>query len=220
MQRSRLWMAGCVVALLLGFPRTGSAGLWDFIVEMSGPRMYGISGDCRLLLDGTWDSCKVTVPATLQEFAVKERPNTRWWIAFGAGYYFSVAKTINGHDFDYFDVNMLTVEPMLEIQSRTSQVDYSNVRLQVYHGVLGLSYNLIFVKGDPPTFSNAAFKFRPVGVVVPIGRTWGFDASYNLRLYPSGFTAEDFGVGPSSPDDGGWEVVNGFEFGIRWKLGP
>jgi len=52
------------------------------------------------------------------------------------------------------------------------------------------------------------------------GRSLGFrhpllEVSYTLRVYPRGFTAEDFGKAPSSPDND-WEAVHGFTFGVRF----
>jgi hypothetical protein len=218
MYQRRQWTAIFVLALVLGVPRMSTAGLWDVIIEMSGPRMFGVSGDCRLTLQGVWESCKASI-ATARDFLLRERsPDAKRWLTFGAGYYFSAAKTINDHDFDYFDVNMVTFDPMFEMESRSSKVEYSKLRLQIYHGIVGATFNVLFVRGDPPTFVNGGLKFRPAGVVVPVGDNWGVDLAYDLRLYPSGFTAEDFGF-PARDDDGGFEAVHAFVVGIRWKLG-
>jgi hypothetical protein len=46
----------------------------------------------------------------------------------------------------------------------------------------------------------------------------GVDASYDLRLYPRRFTAEDFGNPPLVPEGSGWEVVHGFVVGGRLSV--
>jgi hypothetical protein len=99
--------------------------------------------------------------------------------------------------------------------------------LQLYQGV-GASYNFLFGRGVPDSFSNLGLKLRPVGIVVPtsivisipkLGKfDLGVDASYDLRLYPRRFTAEDFGNPPLVPEGSGWEVVHGFVVGGRLSV--
>jgi hypothetical protein len=85
--------------------------------------------------------------------------------------------------------------------------------------VLGVSYNLLH--GDAfPTFSNAALKLRPAGIVIPFSTNWGVDFSYNLRLYPRGFTPEDFGkVSLPDAEPGRGEAVHSFVIGFRRRVG-
>ncbi len=252
MLQRRLLLTGSVFIALLALPRAGTAGLVDVILEMSGPKMYGITGEIRILSNGCLDSggigilqeadqvsgadqvtgtdkCKRTedkkrnrAVSALQTFAVKERDlnpsDKHYWYSLSAGYYFSVPKTINGHPYKYFDVQMITFEPMIEIESRSSSVDYSEMKLQVYHGIGG-GLNYLFVEGTPPNMARGVIKFRPAGVVVPFGKRWGFDVAYDLRLYPKGFTASDFyeGAAPGS-DSNNWEFVHAFSGTVRWKF--
>jgi hypothetical protein len=56
-------------------------------------------------------------------------------------------------------------------------------------------------------------KFRPVGVT--INKKWNM--SYTLRIYPNGFTADEFGLLPRNEDlDRTFEAVHGFSLGYVW----
>jgi hypothetical protein len=118
---------------------------------------------------------------------------------------------------------MVTFDPILEVESKSWMVDYSDLPVQFYHGFLGATLDVIFVQGDTPTFFNAGLKMRPVGVVVPIPffgkwkRRFAFDYSFDLRIYPDRFTAEDFGK-TSTDRTEGWEVVRSHVLGIRLKF--
>ena len=231
MSPSRLWTAACVFVLLLGFPRTGSAGFWDVIIEMSGPKMYGVSADCRLTLNGTWDSCKGSGPVPLLKAFTEERVS-KVWLSFDGGYYWSADATVNEQHYRRGEVKMFLFDPMLEFESKSwktkecpkgSPTDCERLRLQIYHGVIGMSYNILF-GADFATFSNVGLKLRPFGIAVPV-RKWkrldiAGDFSYDLRLYPQGFTAEDFGHQPLRPEGSGAEAVHAVVFGARIKILP
>ena len=59
-----------------------------------------------------------------------------------------------------------------------------------------------------------ARSFSHVGITV--GR---FNAAYNVRIYPNGFTGDEFGFGPRLPDlDRGRETLNGFSVGYLFKF--
>jgi len=265
MLQRRLFLTGCVLIALLGLPRESKAGLVEVIIEMSGPKMLGITGDIRILPNGCVDTgglgvvsqaaagggsdqaagndqnggndkCKRVsgkqrnrAISALGAFAVKDRNLSGkdesgkekefwYWYELSAGYFFSVPKTIDGHPYKYFDVQMITFEPMVEFQSRSSKVEYSEMKLQVYHGIGG-GMDVLFVEGTPPTTVRGVIKFRPAGVVVPLGKRWGVDVAYDLRLYPKGFIASDFyeGASPSS-DSNNWEFVHAFAGSVRWKF--
>lgn len=252
MFQRRLLVAGFILIALLALPRVGTAGLVDVILEMSGPRMIGISGDLRILPNGCLDSIGIggfapppgqaneakkaaevdkcnrdgksrnRVASALGTFMVKERdPSSsqkHYWYALSAGYYASIRKTIDGHPYDYFDVQMITFEPMLEFESRSRAVEKSQMKLQIYHGIGG-GVDVLFVKGSTPTTARGVIKFRPAGVVVPYGDKWGFDIAYDLRLYPKGFIASDFHeVASPITDSNNWEFVHAFAGSVRWKF--
>jgi hypothetical protein len=217
MLQSRLFLIGCVLVALLGLPREGNAGIVEVIIEMSGPKMYGFSVDCRLDFQGTWQSCKTSV-ATKDAVAplVQDRRGP-FWLSLGGGYYWSADKTVNGQDYDRFEVKMVTFDPMIEFASKSWPVGYAQLPVQVYHGLIGLSYNVLFGESFP-TFSNVGLKLRPFGIVIPVKGRFAFDFSYDIRLYPTGFTAEDFGHIPLAPEGPGAEAVQSLVFGVRVKL--
>jgi hypothetical protein len=201
---------------LLGVPREGTAGIVEVIIEMSGPKMYGFSVDCRLDFQGNWQSCKTSAPTTGVAPFVQERKGA-FWLSLASGYYWSADKTVNGQDYDRFEVKMVTFDPMIEFASKSWPVGYAQLPVQLYHGLIGVSYNLLFGEAFP-TFSNVGLKLRPFGIVIPVKGRFAFDFSYDVRLYPTGFTAEDFGHVPLAPEGSGAEAVQSLVFGARVKL--
>jgi hypothetical protein len=217
MLQRRLLLTGCIMIVLLGLPREGTAGIVEVILEMSGPKMYGLSFDCRLDFTGTWQSCKASVPARTVGPLIEDRSNGKFWLSLGGGYYWSADKTVNGQDYDRFEVKMVTFDPMVEFASKSWNVGYAQLPFQLYHGLLGVSYNVLFGENFD-TFSNVGFKLRPIGIVIPVTGRIAFDFSYDLRLYPKGFTAEDFGNIPLAPEGSGAETVQSLVFGLRVNL--
>jgi hypothetical protein len=69
---------------------------------------------------------------------------------------------------------------------------------------MGMSYNFL-VGPHFEGFSNVAFKLRPVGLSIK-GR---LNIEYNIRVYPSGFNAADFGKVPADPAERKPELVQG-----------
>jgi hypothetical protein len=103
---------------------------------------------------------------------------------------------------------MIAFEPILEMRSYSSRdgaVDY-------HHGLIGISWDLL-LSPDYPSFDKFGLKFRPVGITIK--KKWNM--SYTLRLYPNGFTTDEFGIGPPvvNPNREA-EVLHGFTFGWIW----
>jgi hypothetical protein len=219
MSQRRFGTGVLILAALLVFPRSGSAGIAEIILEMSGPRMLGFGLECRLVFSGTQESCKRRSPATDLIFA-ENQPDAKVWVSVSGAFYFSLGQTVNEQPYETGEVKMWSFDPMLEIESKAWRLNGKNVRLQIYHGVLGVSYNLLH--GDRfPTFSNVGLRLRPAGIVIPFSETWGIDFSYNLRLYPRAFTAADFGKDPvpgvAEPGPGA-EAVQSFVIGLRRRI--
>jgi hypothetical protein len=206
MLQRRLLITGCVLLALLGLPREGKAGIVEVIIEMSGPQMLGFHFDCRLvLMTGKWDSCGASLP-----IAAQAGSTVKTWLSVGGGFYFATGADVGGNVHDKGEAYMVTLDPVFEIQSVDKKHGF-----ELYHGVIGLSHN--FLWGDAfDSFSNTALLFRPVGIVFPLGSSqkYGLDFAYNLRLYPVGFTPEDFGRPPDG-STGGAEVTHGFAFNFR-----
>jgi len=208
MSKHRLFLAASVVLAVLAFPRLGSAGIGELIIEMSGPQMYGFLADCRIAISGTFEQCKaVSVPFAGPGISSA----TRVWLSFEGGFYISTAAKGFGHG----NVRMLAFDPMLEIQT------ISKPRFAMYHGVMGASFNYLAVGENTagvnvPNFANAAFKLRPIGVVFPVGGRWRLEVEYNFRLYPNRFRPEQFGKAPDPAQKTTSEVVHGIVVGLRF----
>ena len=188
-----------MVTVLLGMPRTTSAGIIDVIWEMSGPQLLGGSFECRLGLNGAVGPCGI---AGFQVNAHK--PALPVWLSLAEGLYVSTGKNASGQDYEFGKTWMVAFEPMLEVQS------FNAGGLQIYHGVMGLSYDFLF--GDFSSFSNVGFKLRPVAFMIRDRIV----IAYNLRLYPRGFTADQFGKVLLAPADTKPETVHGFTIGYFW----
>ena len=208
MSQRKRWIAACVVALLLGFPRAGSAGFWEVIIEMSGPQMVGVPVECRIGLSGgaTFEYCK-WLWDTFNLAGRGRNEETRLWLTLEGGPYFATGVGANGDLYNPLDVYMLTFDPLLEVRSLGG-----TQKRALYHGA-GFTTNFLF--GDNfKRFGNAGFKVRPVGVVFPIGGRASLDLSLTLRIYPTEFTPADFGVAGSPTDD--VEVVKSIVGAIRF----
>ena len=238
MLHRRLLLATCVLVASFALPREGSAGIIDVILEMSGPKMVGFTAECRLLFTGDWESCKgsgVTGPLKVLGSAFTEQRPPRVWLSLAGGYYWSVDKEVNHVHYGKGEVKMWTFDPMLEFESWSSPkcqaqraAACDGLRWQIYHGALGVSYNILF--GDNfTTFSNAGLKMRPFGIVAPVLKRvplpWtdktasiGADFSYDVRVYTRRFSARDFNRVPVEPEKNGAETVNALVFGARVKL--
>jgi hypothetical protein len=191
----------CTLLVSLAVPRTSDArSLLDIIWEMSGPQLIGVTVvSCQIDMDGERHQChvvgrKVTGADTSRE--------SRAWFSLEAGLYSTTGRDTN-NVYDAFTVHMLAVEPTVEVRSIRS----NDIRL--YHGA-GLTYNVLFGR-DFQRFDKAGVKLRPIGVSY---RQWDF--AYNLRLYPRGFTSDEFGFGPRVDGDRPFEAVHGFSVGYSW----
>jgi hypothetical protein len=208
MTRRLLWTSVCVLVALLAFPRTGSAGIGEIILEMSGPQFVGGGIECKFSLMGDLEQCYAIVPGVAREGSRKARIRLS---LEGTGY-ISTGKNSEGTDYEFGHIVMLAFDPMLEYVSR------ERGRVTVYHGFMGVSYNLFLGKGFDP-FSNVALKLRPVGV-----RFKDFAVEYNIRFYSNRFTPEEFGQPALATTSGMSEAVHSFSFlipiGKKKTLGP
>ena len=201
--KRRLWIGVCVFAALLAFPRTGSAGIGEVILELSGPTMIGAGVECKFFITGDLDQCYVAVGLKAKGSPPASIQGSRIRLSLETGAYLSTGNNNNGVDYEFGRIWMLGFDPMLEF------ISFDCGGLSTYHGVMGLTYNL-FLGPDFDKFSNVGFKLRPIGVRV---RRVNFE--YNIRFYPNQFTPEDFGkvaVNPISNTKS--EAVHSFSIGI------
>jgi hypothetical protein len=210
MSPRRLGIVAIAFFALMALPRPSNAGIAEVIWGMSGPQMIGFLSECRVTLSGTGSSavqdCAIFPGKKLRQPA-RDRTNseTSVWLSLEGGYYVSTGKDQESGAFEFRDAHMLTFDPMLEIRS----VGDSTRRVTVYHGVMGISYNFLWGRHFR-RFANAAVKLRPLGVAIPLGERKSLDFAYNLRLYPNGFAAEEFGHDPLPTRTNTAEGVHGF----------
>jgi hypothetical protein len=204
---------GIAALLILGVPRVASAGAGDLIWGLSGPQFIGAVSECDFVLTASQPVCRVfgkrLSGADADDPLVFQAGGPRRiWLTLDGTFYVSTGKNKEGpnsEDIDYrgFHYFMVAFEPLVQVQS------FQVGRATFYHGVLGLSYDILFGKGFD-AFDNVGIKIRPVGITA--GR---FDFAYNLRIYPRGFAPSDFGfeVAKARPDA---ETVHGISVGVRW----
>jgi hypothetical protein len=231
MSRRFLGTLGLALLALLAFPSAGHASIWDFIWSMSGPQMQGLVLHCELDWEGNAGKFGETKDQngnviknarawTLTEcrFIDKRfvgylapRADRRTWLTLDTIGYVSTGKNSEDEgiqfDFSAWQNQMLAFEPLLEIRGPS----FFGGDLVLHHGLIGATYNVLF--GDFPTFDKLGFKFRPVGVTIKRR----FNTAFQIRLYPNGFTEDEFGFGPPLPDqDRGAELTYGFNLGWVW----
>jgi hypothetical protein len=198
---------------VLAFPNVSHANIIDWIWSMSGPQMVGVVLHCEYDIQNDKSECRFSDYRFVGK--LDARQVRRFWLSIDTGVYTGTGKDSDGHSFRPFKDNMLAFEPMFEIRSytsRDSKVDWS-------HGLIGISWDLL--KGARyDAFDKFGIKFRPVGVTIHQGEhSW--TASYTLRVYPNGFTSDEFGIGPPvvNPNREA-EVLHGFTFGFVWPQKP
>ena len=195
----------CLIAsgVLAGVPAVANAGLIDIIWDMSGPQMIGDVGRCRVPVTGGETKCSFFGAPNGENPDVME---TRAWVSLEGGVYFSTGKNEGDTDYEAFRTFMLSFEPVVEVGSLT----FNTGRVRLFHGA-GLASHFLFGP-DFRRFTNAGFKLRPVGV--EIGDR--LEVSLNIRLYPDGFGADQFGFGPSPAGDRPFEHTWGFTVGYKY----
>lgn len=211
MAQRRLWVGFVFVSVLFAAPRTGDAGIGEWLWEMSGPPLIGGGIECKFSLNGTLERCYVTLPPPVRSLAQERRPRFRY--SLEGSVYASYPGTIEGVSYDWGQVWMVFVDPMLEYVSWTSRTDAAGQEeYAIYHGVIGGSYNI--AKGrDFRAVGNGAIKIRPLGVKIKRAIV-----EYNMRFYPDGFNGADFNAAP--PQAGTPEIVHSISFGWEIKKKP
>ena len=193
-------------AIVVGAPAQSQAGLLDIIWDMSGPQMYGGVMQCRLPLNGSPARCRIVGFPFDGKYDVMT--GHRLWLNLGGGVYTSGGKDENGVPYEWFRTNMLAFEPMVEVASDKEGT------WRFHHGVGG---TFQFLYGpDFRRFANAGFKLRPLGV--EIGNHW--EMAFNLRFFPDGYGADQFGFGPRPSGDRGFEYQWGFVIGPKFGKDP
>jgi len=208
-----LWLIASVFVVAVALPRVANAGIGEFIWEMSGPSMVGFPVECRVgLVDGEVDICTFLGIRLLGNGIPERIPERKIWLFLEGGPYFSNGKNASGVAFDFGDEFMVTFDPMVAFRTVQVKPDAKQPeRFSMYHGIMGMSYNFM-VGPNFKSFSNVAFKLRPVGLSFRAR----FNIEYNVRIYPNGFEAGDFGKVPSALTSGRAELVQGVTAFYIW----
>ena len=193
--------------VFFGTPATAAAGLLDLIWDMSGPQMIGGVVRCRVPVGGGTTKCTaVAFPV----FGVKKgetdvMTERKAWLNLESAFYTSTGKNDGDTNYRAWRTEMLAFDPMIEFAS------VPNGRVRIFHGAGG-TFQYLFGPDVPTAFGNAGFKLRLVGVEV--GPRWDF--AFNVRLYPDGFGADQFGFGPAPVEDRPFEHTLGVS--VTWKV--
>ena len=203
----RLLVTGALLLAMLGVPRPSHAGLLDFIWEMTGPQMLGVGYGCFFTTSFEREECRVhgvTAPVEYEHDAASRRPLLCLRHVVHAS---STDKNSKTQEYDWFDVQMVMIEPGLAFRS----IGESGVsRVRVYHGV-GVTWNYLFGK-DMRGFDKFGYKFTPIDVAYK-----QVAVAFEMRLYPNGFTDDEFGFGPRVTFDRPYETTYGLK--VSWAIG-
>lgn len=201
MSRATLTPVAIVLFASLAVPGAANAGIIDFIWEMSGPQMIGFLTNCEFDLHEDRHECRVLDVHLSGDRQFREQ--RRLWLTLTGGAYFSTGRDsdTNTNEFELGSVKMLAYEPTLDVRS------YQSRNLKFDHGVIGLSY-FYLIGSKFKKYDNIGLKLVPIAVTIgPV------NVAYNFRIFPNGFTSEQFG-GPTEPvADRRSELVHGFSVG-------
>ena len=199
------------IALFVGFivvsPRSSEAAMLDFIWGLSGPQLVGVGVGWRWDFTVSRDVCEVGSALALSIKAEgREDWRKRVYFSVGATFFTSTGTDSATKTYRFDDVNMLAFEPSVSVRT-FSPGDGS--RLRVYHGV-GPTFDRVFGRSIT-TFDNVGIKVTLVEFVLP-----KYHVSFGsaVRLYPNGFTDDEFGSGPHLDFDRRHEYVWGGTFGV------
>jgi hypothetical protein len=201
------WIVLGTLVLILSTPRDGRAGIGELIWEMSGPQMVGGGVQCKFDFNGNLDICYVSFPVPGP--VAKVAHERRFRVSMDGGVYVSTGKNAGGVDYEAWKTWMLAFDPMIELVTSDNQQP-GGARREWYHGIMGVSYNFL-VGSDFKRFSNVGLKLRPIGY-----RRGRVNFEFDLRIYPSGFTASQFGKESTTPEPNRAEVTYGFSMGIAF----
>ena len=197
------------LGVLFVTPRPSEAALVDFIWGLSGPQLIGAGFGCRFNSAGDLTFCPgYTRPKSPD--SGREGPFSRVNFTAAASAFVSTGRdSESGVDYRAFDIGAVALEPNVSFASARTA---SGVR--VFHNI-GLTYDVFFgLRRDFDTFQKLGVKVTPLEVIFHDDRAV---FAFNLRLYPDGFTDDEFGVGPRLDYDRPFETVIGFSLGYTFR---
>jgi hypothetical protein len=216
----RLAIFWAVLCATLVFPQHARAGLGDIIWEMSGPQMVGAIIRCRIPFGGGAKQCGVQL---IDPKAAPKREVEHVWFAIEGGVYTSTGHNSGGNDYKAWDIWMFAFEPMLEfrydgdISAAYDRPAPGTSGVGAVYGGIGPLINRFVVKGEPESFTKYGIKLRPIAIAYA-----GWAIEYNIRLYPDGFTPDQFGFGTPTDANRPFEAVQSISISVpwlKWKFG-
>lgn len=207
-----------LVLVLLGVPRGGEAGILDFIWEMSGPQMLGYSHGCLYSLTAKkWVECRHgKVPVTKRATgADSDKPGKDLMLGFNASILGSTAHDSATQSYRWFEIGMVELGGGVAIESykcRCSSGGPYAPEVRVRHGI-GVFYERFFGQrtednnGPIDGFNNWGVSVTPVDVAL---KRIAFGVK--LRMYPNGFSDDQFKAGLPPVNDRPFETTLGFSF--------
>jgi len=216
----RLAVVGALLIVLVGVPRSSEAGLLEIIWEMSGPRMFGLAYGCMInVKTHSLEECRLGQPPTLVTAAntaalkgqatAPDPEKKKTFLVLGGSLLGSTGHDSKNDDgslkqgYDWGEIWMLAFEPGV------ARRFYDNGRIQLHYGT-GVSYELLFGR-DIKRFDKFAFTATPIDV------SWKHLAGgLRFRMYPHGFSDDEFKPGPLVKKDRGFEFTWGFTASIRF----
>jgi hypothetical protein len=223
----RRWIAAFATLLLvlLGVPRGSDAGILDFIWEMSGPQMLGYGYGCLFSVKTMkFEQCRfgqipiaVYIKKTDTDSTQKtdRDRNNGLLIGFNASLLGSTARDSATQNYRWFEIGMLELGTGVAFQSyqcTCSSSGKQGYEVQVRNGV-GVVYERFFGQrtednnGPIDPFNKFAFSVTPVDVAL---KRVAF--GIKLRLYPEGFSDDQFKAGLPPVSDRPFETTVGFTF--------
>jgi hypothetical protein len=199
---TRIAIAGSLLIAVLGVPRPSEAGLLEIIWEMSGPQMLGLGYGCMYSVrTGSLEQCRLGAGLISRDknYATKNGP----FLVLGGSILGSTGKDSRSQGYDWGEIWMLALEPGVAMRSYDNQ----QRDIQVHHGV-GISYDVLF-GDDIRRFDKFAITVTPVDVAF---RRVAFGVK--LRMYPNGFTDDEFKPGPRVSKNRPFETTLGFTFNL------
>jgi hypothetical protein len=186
--------------LVFGVPRRSDAGLLEFIWELSGPQLVGSGFSCLYSLQFKPLECRIGGVFLKPVSEQPKNPHGPFLVIGGSGLV-STGKDSDTQQYGWFDANMVAFEPGVIVFSKVSP----SSELRVGHGT-GVSWGLLF--GDNfRRFDKFAYSIVPVEVSYK-----KFIIALKIRIYPNGFTDDEFGFGPRLDFNRPAETTYGFSF--------
>lgn len=218
--RRRIPAFATLVLVLCGVPRASDAGILDFIWEMSGPQMLGYGYGCLFSVKTKKPvECRfgrVPVVQYVKETSTEAQdPYKGLMIGFNAALSGSTGRDSATQNYRWFEIGMLELGTGVAFQSyqcTCSSGGTSSPEVRVRHGV-GVVYERFFGQrtddnaGAIDPFNKFAFSVTPIDVTLE-----KVAFGIKLRLYPEGFSDDQFKAGLPRVSDRPFETTVGFTF--------